>query len=186
VGADPATATGDGNVAGAGIRGALVTVSGAGWQLTAETDPAGIAQLTLDPQQVQQHGTGASSPSSYHLGSVDVAVAKTGWVGRQTRAWMVDCDGLIAAKLAAIARRNEILDRLAGYAALRELADRIGRGRPTLDDVLSGPTPPGPPGDRDLERIGEAADLLTRIEQLITDGGDVLPMSQARNQTRRP
>jgi hypothetical protein len=172
------TLTFDVRSSGAGIRGALITVSGVGWQLIAETDPGGVAQLTLDPQQVKLHGTGASPPSTYHLGSVNVAVAKTGWVGRQTRLWMVDCDGLIAAKLGAIARRNEILDRLAGYAALREIAAQIGRGRPTVDDLISGLTPPKPPRDRDLDRISQAADFLTRLEQLITDGGDVLPVSQ--------
>jgi hypothetical protein len=162
---------------GGGVPAAIITASGNGWALAAETDAQGVAELTLDPQQVQSHGIPATPPSSFHLGAIQVDVAKPGWVGRQTTMWMVDCDGLLATKLAAIKRRNEILDRLAGYSALRDLLAKYGHNRPDLSTFLGSGVPPRPTKDIAYQQLEHAVDLLTRIELLITDGGDILPAS---------
>jgi hypothetical protein len=169
------TLTFDVTSSGSGVPAAIITVSGSGWAVTAETDTQGVAQLTLDPQQVQSHGIAAAPPSIYHLGAVHVDVAKPGWVGRQTTMWMVDCDALFAAKLGAIAHRNEVLDRLAGYRALRDLLDKYGHNRPDPSTILGPNVPTKSPKDSGYEHLEHAVDLLTRIEKSITDGGDVLP-----------
>ena len=169
------TLTFDVTSSGSAVPGAVITVSGNGWALAAETDAQGVAELALDPQQVQSHGIPATPPSKFHLGAIQVDVAKPGWVGRHSTMWMVDCDGLLATKLAAIARRDEILDRLAGYSALRDLLAKYGHNRPDLSSILDPGVPPRPAKDIGYQQLEHAVDLLTRIEVLITDGGDVLP-----------
>lgn len=161
---------------GSGIRGAVVTVAGRGWELSAETDVHGAAAITVDPDQVEQAGLPHTKPSPYHLGAVEVSVVKPGWIGRQNALWMVDCDGLQDIRFAAIARRNEILDRLAGYSALKDLIAKFGKGRPDPWTLLGPFAPPVTPRDGDRFQLEQAVDVLTRMEDLITKGGDVLPI----------
>jgi hypothetical protein len=160
---------------GSGIRGAAVTVSGVSWSLAADTDTHGVALITVDPAQVEHAGLQQAKPSPYHLGAVQVTVTKPGWIGRQNLMWMVDCDSLAATRLAALERRREILDRLAGYAALKDLIAKYGKGTPDIDTLLGGFEPPPNPRDGGRQQIEQAIDVLTRIESLITRGGDVLP-----------
>lgn len=162
---------------GAPIPGATVTISGTGWALSATTEIDGVARLTLDPQQVEQFGLVLPEPSSFHVAAVRVRAAKAGWQARETYMWMIDCDGQMAARLGAIEHRRATLDRLAGYAALRDLLARFGRGRPDITVLTGGgPAPPPDPRVHDVRTIERAVELLTELEDLVTNGSDVLPI----------
>lgn len=162
---------------GGPIPEATVTVSGTGWQVVATTDPNGLATVTLDPGKVQAAGIPASKPSAYHLGAVRVTAAKAGWQSRQSQLWMVDCNAVIAAVLAAKAHREEILDRLRGYAALRELVEKFGKKRPKFPIPLGPITLDEAPGIKDIRQIERAVEVLTLLEDLMADGTEVLPVS---------
>jgi PKD domain len=162
---------------GAPIPQASVTVAGTGWQVVATTDLAGLASVTLNPGLVETAGIPLPKPSAYHLGAVRVTAAKSGWQPRQSQLWMVDCNAVIAAVLAAKAHREEILDRLAGYAALRELVEKFGKKRPKFPIPLGPIALEQPPGVKVLQHIERAVEVLTLLEDLLQEGTDVLPVS---------
>jgi hypothetical protein len=79
--------------------------------------------------------------------------------------------------LAAKAHREEILDRLAGYAALRELVEKFGKKRPKFPIPLGPIALEQPPGVKVLQHIERAVEVLTLLEDLLQEGTDVLPVS---------
>jgi hypothetical protein len=159
---------------GAPIRAASVTAEGVGWSVSGTTDVLGRVSLTLDPAQVEAAGIALPKTDSLQLGAVHMSVVKAGWQPREVDVWMIDCEKAMKMRLAAAAHRERVLDRLAGYAALRDLIKRMGRRKPPLTTGPLGPVAPGAdPRVAGLDEIGRAVELLSSLEDLI-GGSDVL------------
>jgi hypothetical protein len=130
------------------IGGAVVKAEGLGWSVYCRTDATGQAVLQIDPADVAQRGLPGTKPSQFHLGMFRIVAERPGYVGSPLLVWMVDCDALHRAVEAAKKRRAQILDRLAGYAALSQLLERDAWLKATLENLLpqsDGPQPTGPP-----------------------------------------
>ncbi len=161
---------------GSPVVGATITVSGIGWQLSAVTDRMGHAAIVVDGKSVQNQGLPLAKPSPYHLGAVSVIASKSSWAQRQTNLWMIDCDALLAARLGAATLRRQFIDRLAGYATLRDIRKQLGR-QPDVEGILRGT---GQPDPRTISQrqISDTFDLLTRLEQHLTAGSSVAPVAR--------
>jgi hypothetical protein len=160
---------------GSPVAGATITLAGIGWQLTAVTDRMGRAAIVVDAKTVQNQGLSLPKPSPYHLGVVSVTASKSSWVQRQTNLWMVDCDALLAARLGAATLRQEFIDRLAGYATLREIRKQLGR-EPDVEGILRGTGLPDPRTISERQ-ISDTFDLLTRLEDHLRTGSSAGPVA---------
>lgn len=171
---------------GAPVADVLVTVIGTGWQLSRYTDGAGRVRFELDPVQVTTAGITDPPPSRWHRGGVRVTATKIGYQQSETQLWMIDCAGRLNAELQAKAHRDYVLDRLAGYAFLRELikSGALRRKPPPTGPVLEGPDMFGrptlglDPRARAATEIGLALDVLTKITHLLESNSPVLSVAE--------
>jgi hypothetical protein len=161
---------------GAPLERTHVEIAGDGWQVSRASDANGLMQILLDPTKIRANGLPLSKPSRFHIGAVRVTASKPGYQPRQSVLWMVDCEGVLDAVERARRYREYVLDRLAGYAALRDLR------RQGVDDIIGDLLNLSRSGDdpRRLEgfQIGCAADILLRLESSISTGGDILPITK--------
>jgi len=150
---------------GCAVVGATVRAEGVGWVITSRTDDFGRAILPVTRSQVEQAGLPASKPSPFHIGRFRVIAERLGFASATIDVWMVDCEAEAEVARRSRERVQQVLDRLAGYAALQQLIrDRQLEG--ILKDLLppltsEGPKPPPVP----FGPVGTTTD--PRIEQLV-------------------
>lgn len=166
------------------ISGVTVTASGNGWQRSATTDAAGRATLQLNPTDIEKNSALGGARPSFCLGGVDVTASLTGYQSITQRLWMIDCDSRQTAILAARKLRAAVLDKLAGYKALQDLREELGRRPEVIFPIQGGgPPPPIPPFDlksrdprlRDASAIGMSVDTLTALTKLL-EHSDTIPV----------
>jgi PKD domain len=164
---------------GTPIAAASVEAEGAGWAINGQTDAAGVTRLTFDAATVAAHGVAARKPSPFHLGLTRVTASKPGWQSRVAFLWMVDCDALWAAVLDSTKRRDDLFDRLAGYAALKELiaSGALKPTSPTLSPFVESPFAPDNPRAKDSNALILSARVLDGITELLVSGGDTMPVA---------
>lgn len=154
------------------LPGIKVTAKGDGWSVSAVTDDHGVANLSLNMTDVRRHPA-PGTPPQFSAGGVAILADSPGFQFANARLEMIDCDALWAIVMASKRHRDEALDRLAGYAAARELRDK----RPTsLDQYLGIPgVAPSPPVNRhspvedDLVRRATDVRALTAALDAITN-----------------
>jgi hypothetical protein len=150
------------------VEGAIIKAEGLGWAVYGRTDASGIATVRVDPNDVAQRGLPAPKPSQFHVGLFKISADRVGYTSSPLLVWMVDCDGLWAVVEASKKRREQILDRLAGYAALSELLGRDEWLNATLKnlfplgDVGTPQRPPFPPYDPSRPELGSLVGSLKR------------------------
>jgi hypothetical protein len=131
------------------------------------TDDHGVANLNLNMADVRGRPA-PGTPPRFSAGGVEIVADSRGFQSANARLEMIDCDALNALIMAAKRHREEALDRLAGYAALRELRGTLASlmnqygGIPGVDPDPH--TRPHSPVEADLVR--RATDVRALIAAL--------------------
>lgn len=154
------------------VSGVQVIAEGQGWQVQGFTTSSGQTTLVLDPQLIEQSGFPATKPNAWCLGAVRIICSKTGYNTLTYILWMMDCIGLARAADEARRHRDGIIDRLAGYAFLKELLDSGAFKKNPLD--LN-------PFERFGVELGIAIDTLTSLTTQLDKQSGILTSQDILN-----
>lgn len=169
---------------GTRMPGVLITIAGAGWQQTVTTDRAGRARLTLNLGDVEGSPAPGGSPPTFAVGGVDVMGALQGFPLARERLWMIDCDRAWEVIEGAKRHRQQILERLAGYALLSSILKEIGGGGPFTQPFESSGQFPQlsslsfDPRIMEAAGIGRAINVLTEMIDLLDSEAGVLSVAE--------
>lgn len=126
---------------GTRIPGVTVIATGSGGGAQGVTDAMGRVTLQVDPQKATPAPPGANT--MFAKGSFAITADLAGFDADQAVVELVDCEAIWHAVIESKKAYARWLDRMAGYAALKELI-ASGIGRKKLP-VLPGNDPIGPP-----------------------------------------